>query len=235
MIPSFKYRSNEPELMDLPGADPVELNKTLNYIRFVNRVLGGDGLLIHGLNQFIRNQPEKKHWHILDIGCGRGDQLEVLNKWAQRQNAKITLAGLDNNPENIRLARQNAQLSDVSWYCSDAMSQEFDYSQFDLVCCTLFLHHLSDSEAVQLLRVLNKTKTQVLINDLHRSPLAWILFKCFAYLTNAPSMAKHDGALSVRKGFKKSELERMINKSGFKKLVLKWKWAFRYQVLLGHE
>lgn len=221
--------------MDLPDVDPLELSKTLDYLSFVNSVLGGDHLLLKGLTEIMQRSPEKRLWRILDIGCGRGDQLQIIQKWAQKQPGVIVISGLDNNPENIRLARKNSTLQNVTFYCSDALSEDFGYEQFDIVCCTLFLHHLSDFEAEQLLRLLNKSKTKVLINDLHRSPVAWFLFKCFALITAAPRIARHDGAMSVRNAFKKQDLVDLSKKSGFKNLSVNWKWAFRYQVLLDHD
>lgn len=231
----LKYRSCQPELMDDPEADRVQLRNTLRYIDFSNRWLGGYEVLLSGLEKVIRENPEKKVWRILDVGCGGGDQLLALSQWAEKQSVNVQLSGLDNNPEVISAARLNSALDGFNLICADAMDSEFNYADYDLVCCTLFLHHLDDEKISRLFRLWNKSGIFVLINDLHRSRAAWILFNLFALITAAPSMARHDGALSVKKSFKRDELQNFAFEAGFKKADIQWKWAFRYQVLLGHD
>lgn len=221
--------------MDHPEADREQLRATLRYIDFSNRWLGGYDLLFSGLEKLIRDNPDKKVWRILDVGCGAGDQLLAMAKWAEKQSVIVHLSGLDNNPEVINAARSNPALDGFNLICADALDSEFHYADYDLVCCTLFLHHLDDEKISRLFRLWNKSGIFVLINDLHRSRAAWILFNLFALITAAPSMARHDGALSVKKSFKRNELQNFAIETGFKKAVIEWKWAFRYQVLLGHD
>jgi hypothetical protein len=45
-------------------------------------------------------------------------------------------------------------------------------------------------------------------------------------------MVKHDGPLSVLRGFKKSELIGVLQKAGIESYSLKWKWAFRWQLII---
>lgn len=231
----LKYRANTPELMDDPKADTEMLSRTLDYISFVNRTLGGNKVLFSGLNAFIKKQPVKETWRILDLGCGRGDQLQQIKIWAQKLNLNVELTGLDNNSEAIKIAKSTVKNDHIRFVLGDALSPEFDYSKFDIVVCTLFLHHLSDSEIDSLFKLWNKRETNVLINDLQRSRLALILFKIFSVLTKAPAMAAHDGSLSIRKGFRYNELKVFASTSGFTNFRLLWKWAFRYQLLLIND
>jgi len=231
----LKYRANTPELMDQPGADPEILARVFDYLNFVNHKLGGYKVLFSGLDALIKTHPDKRTWRILDLGCGRGDQLRALAFWGGRHNLNIQLTGLDNNPEAIKIAESVLGNENIRFVVDDALSPDFDYSKFDIVVCTLFLHHLNDTEISSLFAQWNKSGTCVLINDLQRSRIALILFKIFSVLTKAPAMAAHDGLLSIRKGFKYNELNIAATNSGFKNIRLLWKWAFRYQLLLIND
>lgn len=230
----LKYRANTPELMDAPGADPEMLGRTFQYLNFVNHTLGGYKILFSGLNALVKLQPNKHTWRILDLGCGRGDQLRQMILWAKQNNLNVQLTGLDNNPEAIRIAKDSLENDNIVFVVEDALSPAFDYSKYDIVVCTLFLHHLKDSEIGSLFTQWNKCGTNVLVNDLQRSRLALMLFKIFSTISKAPSMAAHDGLLSIRKGFNFNELKLAATNSGFNNFRLLWKWAFRYQLLLIH-
>lgn len=222
-------------MIDDPEADHQKLWASLRYVDFSNRWLGGYDVLLSGLEKVIRENPEKQVWRILDVGCGAGDQLLAMSQWAEKQSVFVQLSGLDYNPEVISAARSNSELAGFNLICADAMDSNFNYGDYDLVCCTLFLHHLDDEKIRRLFQLWNNSGIFVLINDLHRSRAAWILFNLFALITAAPAMARHDGALSVKKSFKRNELQNFAFKAGFKKADIQWKWAFRYQVLLGHD
>jgi len=231
----LKYRAHAHELMDDPHADAEMLSRTFSYIDFVNRALGGYSVLFDGLEIILKYRPEKITWRILDLGCGRGDQLQQLIIWAEKHNYQVQLFGLDNNAEAIRIAKAKLQNKNIRFILADALSAEIDYAQFDIVIGTLFLHHLSDGQIANLLTKCNKSGAHVLINDLHRNRFALFLFRIFSYITFAPTMAGHDGLVSIRKGFRSAELRSFALKSGYKNFSLQWKWAFRHQLLLFNE
>ncbi len=235
MKTDFKYRSLHKELIDDPLADPEALHSALRYIHFVNRVLGGYSALISGLNQLIQTDPSKKEWHILDLGCGAGQELLVMQKWSTTVSQDIRFTGLDISQSAIDSANADFRLNEVSFICADALDPAFDYSRFDIVTGTLFFHHLTTESIIDLVRKWNIQRVSVLMNDLHRSPVAWILFNIFARFTAAPYMARHDGSISVQRAFIKNELKTVAMESGFNHYSVQWKWAFRYLLLLWHE
>ncbi|MBC8328948.1 MAG: class I SAM-dependent methyltransferase [Planctomycetes bacterium] len=67
---------------------------------------------------------------LLELGCGYG---RVVNRLAV---AGLAAAGVDNAPENIRLARELAPPAmDRRYFLMDALHLGFPDSSFDLVCC----------------------------------------------------------------------------------------------------
>ncbi len=231
----FRIRSAQKELMDDPLADSTAVRDALRYVHFVNRYLGGYQALCSGLSQLVRHNPQKKHWNILDLGCGSGQELQVMMRWADKNNISATFTGLDINPEVVDLAKSNRDLQNLSFVCADALDPFFDYQPYDIVTGTLFFHHLTCEQIKRLFQKCNEQGVAVLVNDLHRSPVAWILFNIFARVTAAPNMALHDGALSIQRAFSKSELTHFATEGGYRHFSVQWKWAFRYLLLLWHE
>jgi hypothetical protein len=96
---------------------------------------------------------------------------------------------------------------------------------------TLFLHHFKENELVNLLsQIRQKTSLGIVVNDLHRHPIAYYLFKLLS-LVIKNEMVKQDGLTSILRGFKKEELEEISEKIKVKSQI-QWKWAFRYQWII---
>ncbi len=235
MMPSFAQRATLPEKMDAPDADPAEVARTVKYIDFTHRALGGYRVIQNGLLSLLQGFPKGSRVRILDVGCGAGYQLKYLLSNKNLKNWQCEFTGMDLSADSIAEAQSLLPDSGVKFVCRNALDADFDYASYDIVICSLFLHHLSDEQISQLLRLWNKSNVHVLINDLHRSPMAWILFRMFALLTAAPAMARYDGALSVRKGFSRKELLDFCRDAGYSRIHLKWRWAFRYELMPKHE
>lgn len=232
---NFKKRSAEKEWMDEPGIGRERIQETLRYLHLVNELLGGNRNLTRGLDFFIKKFPQKQQWHILDLGCADGKSLEIMTEWAKRAGHSISLSGLDINPSSINMAQENPQLQHVNFIVADIFDPTLDFSDVDIVTGNLFFHHLSDKQIINLMQKVNNAGCHLLINDLQRSRLAWVLFLIFTYLTSAPKMAKNDGEVSIRRSFRKRELEELAVASGFRQFKVKWNWAFRYLVTLFNE
>jgi hypothetical protein len=114
----------------------------------------------------------------------------------------------------------------------DILSDKFSGIPFDIVITTLFLHHFTDQQIEELLiPIVNKVKIGVVVNDLHRSSIAYYLFKGLSLFLKNP-MVKKDGAISVLRGFKKIELISISKKLKDSVSTIHWKWAFRYQWII---
>ena len=111
-------------------------------------------------------------------------------------------------------------------------SDAFDQLEYDIVLCTLFLHHFKDSDLLSLLESLKqKAKLGIVINDLHRHWLAYVLFAFISRILLNP-MAREDGLTSILRGFKKKDLVRYASMLRLKSYHIRWRWAFRYQWII---
>jgi heme/copper-type cytochrome/quinol oxidase subunit 2 len=108
--------------------------------------------------------------------------------------------------------------------------------RYDIVLCTLTLHHFKDNEIKKLLTVFNANATVgIVINDLQRSALSYRLFQVVCFVFRLNDMSREDGLTSILRGFKKQELKQFSEKLELKNYTIQWKWAFRYQWIIKKD
>lgn len=232
-----KYRTSEPEIMDDFALEGETLRDALDKIAKINQLLGGNKLTLQGVQSLLTKANSDKELTIVDIGCGNGDMLRTLAKYAEKHKLKFKLIGIDANPFTINHAKElSQQYSSISYLCEDIFEDNFNSLHYDIVLCTLTLHHFKDDEIIQLMSVFYKnTNIGIVINDLQRSSIAYRLFQALCLVFSLNKMSKEDGLVSILRGFKKKELEDFSKKLGFKKYTIQWKWAFRYQWIIKKQ
>ncbi len=227
-----KYRSNRSEIMDDFTLNGEMLLNTSDQIANINRILGGNKTTINGLKRILNDLPKDKTYTIIDLGCGNGDLLRVIAEFGKKMAFKFNLIGIDANVHILSHAKELSQYyREISYIHQDVLASDYKPLHCDIVLATLFLHHLSEENCLQLLsKQLEKTKLGIVINDLHRHPLAYYLFKFVCLGINNP-MVRNDGLISILRGFKKEDLQQMSNKLNVKSSIT-WRWAFRYQWII---
>jgi len=227
-------RSNAPEVMDDFSMEGEILKEALDKIASINKLLGGNKITVEGVKELIKNEPTHKIITILDVGCGNGDMLRTLAKFADKHNLKFNLIGLDANQFTINHAQSlSLDYPNISYCCEDIFKDELKDGTLDIVLCTLTLHHFKDPDILTILGKLhNKARLGIVINDLHRSKLAYYLFKGICYIFGLNEMSRKDGLVSILRGFKKKDLLLYSRKLNLKKFSIRWKWAFRYQWII---
>ena len=115
----------------------------------------------------------------------------------------------------------------------DIFSEDFAAMSYDIVLCTLTLHHFTNEEILNIMTIFNNNASMgIVVNDLHRSKLSYKLFEMICMLFNLSKMSREDGLVSILRGFKKNELEDFSKKLNLKNYTINWKWAFRYQWII---
>ena len=144
------------------------------------------------------------------------------------------MIGIDANAFTINHAQNlSKNYSNISYECLDIFSSSFVEIKCDIVLCTLTLHHFKDQEIERLLAVFyEQARLGVVINDLHRSAVAYRLFQALCFVFQLNAMSREDGLTSILRGFKKEDLEEFSKKLNFKNDTIRWKWAFRYQWII---
>ena len=233
MFVNTSYRSIEEEIMDDLSMEGEMLRQTLDKLAQINQRLGGNQATISGLHTLLKTESNDAVISIVDLGCGSGDMLRAVADFGRKNNFIFKLTGIDANEYTINYARKlSANYPEISYIKMDILSDEFSDIAFDIAITTLFLHHFTNQQIEELLTpVVHKARIGVVINDLHRSSLAYYLFKVISLFIKNP-MVKKDGAISVLRGFKKNELIFISKKLKDSVSTIHWKWAFRYQWII---
>jgi 2-polyprenyl-3-methyl-5-hydroxy-6-metoxy-1,4-benzoquinol methylase len=231
---STKYRSTADELMDDFTMEGDILRDALDKIAKINQLLGGNSLTLRGVDLLLQNVPVEQKVTIVDVGCGNGDMLRAIAEYMKRSSRKVTLIGIDANDYTIRHAKAlSMSYPNISYRCEDIFDEAFDQLNYDIVLCTLTLHHFKDDEITKLMRSFyDNASTGIVINDLQRSAVAYYLFKMVCFIFGLNKMSRDDGLVSILRGFKRGDLEEYSRKCKFKNYSISWKWAFRYQWII---
>ncbi|MEA5425809.1 methyltransferase domain-containing protein [Arcicella lustrica] len=237
-MPDLSFRSTEKELIDDLDLDNDALRQNLEELAIINQYLGGNQVTISGLETVLKaSKPTQSTYKIADLGCGGGDMLMVIAKWARKKQLKTTLIGFDANDFMIEFAqKRTAQFPEITYLHQNIFAREFQEHSFDIVTMTLFCHHFDDESLVKLLQQLKQqSRVAIVINDIHRH---WFAYHSIAWITKLflkSYLVKNDAKLSVWRAFRKSDLENIIQQAGFTRFSIKWKWAFRWEVVLFCE
>ncbi|WP_281225064.1 methyltransferase domain-containing protein [Flavobacterium aquiphilum] len=231
MLVNTRHRTDDPEIMDNFDLKGDVLIQTLDKIARINQLLGGNRLTIRGVEKMLEKERSSKLITIVDVGCGNGDMLRRLADLGIRNNWNLKLIGVDANAFTINYAAGlSEKYSNISYRCEDIFDESFNEVKYDIVLCTLTLHHFKNEEIFKLLALFNRnSRLGFVVNDLHRNVVAYRLFQMLCFVFRMNGMAKKDGLVSILRGFKKEELIAFSKKLSFKKYSVQWKWAFRYQ------
>lgn len=232
-MPDFSRRSQADEMMDDFSIADGRLTRALSDLRWVNRWFGGHRAADSVLRPLLR---EHHPLRVIDLGAGGADYPEHLVRWAARHGHHVEVVAVDANPQTVSYAqsaldhRLPAALRDrVEVVCADAFELPYDESAFDVAVAALFLHHFHGEDAVALLREMDRVARRgLIVNDLHRHPMAYYGVHALGAVTGASEMFRHDGPLSVLRGFTRPELERLAAAADLRGATVQWHWAFRW-------
>jgi hypothetical protein len=212
----------------------TEMETLLTDLKRVNKLLGGNSITTNGIETLLQQHPKDKNVRIIDVGCGDGELLRQCALWARKNGYQFELIGIDANPHILKEAALRSEgFHEIEYCVLDIFSKEIQTLDVDICLCTLFLHHFKNINIVEILNtLLSQSRIGVVVNDLQRSRLAFQLFKPFSTIFIRTKIAKHDGLVSVARGFQKKELEELAENIPAIKHQINWKWAFRYQWLL---
>ena len=228
-------RSSATEMMDDFTLEGDIFRDTLDKLETINRLLGGNSVTIKGLKKLLKTQSKSKVIKILDLGCGNGDILRDVAKFGRKNNYSFKLIGIDANLAATEYAKElSKEYSELSFKTMDILSEDFKKQSYDVVLCTLFLHHFKNEELISFLKTTtDKATIGVVVNDLHRHKLAYYLFKLIGFFIKN-KMVRQDGLTSVLRAFKREDLEN-IAKEIKVHFSIQWKWAFRYLWILKKD
>ncbi|MNF52340.1 hypothetical protein D3C84_336840 [compost metagenome] len=237
MVLNTKYRTEKPEIMDDFTMEGEVLRDALDKIAKINQLLGGNKLTLRGIANLLASIPKSRIITIVDVGCGNGDMLRTIADYGLKNDFEFKLIGIDANAFTVNHARKSSKnYPNIIYKCEDLFDKPFAELKYDIVLCTLTLHHFKEDEIMRLMGVFDANSSiGIVINDLQRSAVAYRLFQLLCFVFRLNDMSREDGLTSILRGFKKEELIRFSEKLNFKKYTIQWKWAFRYEWIIKKD
>lgn len=225
-------RSSEPERMDDFTKGGAELTEALVHLRRLNRIFGASGPALYGVRRLWESMGRPRRLTLLDVGAGSGDINLSLLRWARKHRVEINVILADVTDEahaeserifsgEPRVTFMRSDLFDLPSRCAD------------IVTASQFAHHFGSEllpKAIE--RMLDVSRAGIVINDIHRHWIAWCAVWLVTRLVSANRYIRHDGPLSVAKGFRRGDFRDAAGELGMKNMTVSWRPLFRYSVII---
>jgi 2-polyprenyl-3-methyl-5-hydroxy-6-metoxy-1,4-benzoquinol methylase len=226
----LRHRCLQPEVMDQPDLDHDEHLRALRGLERINWWTDSAGILWGPIRRLARGAGPPLR--VLDLATGAGDVPLRLWKRAVRRGLALEVAGCDLSPRAIDYARGSAQHqgAPVSFFPLDALTAPLP-TDFDVLCCSFFLHHLSEDQAIDLLRrMAAAARRLVLIHDLVRGLPGFLLAVVGTRLLSRSRVVHNDGRKSVEGAFTPAEVRDLALRAGLGGVRVTEQFPFRLLV-----
>jgi SAM-dependent methyltransferase len=225
----LRRRSCRPELIDQPDLDEARHQGALRGLERINLLSGSAGILWRPIRKLAR-QLGTPALRVLDIATGAGDVPIRLWRKARGADLRLELEGCDKSPRAVAYARARAERAgaEVQFFVWDALADP-PPGRYDVVCSSLFLHHLGDDRAAGLLRRMGALADWlVLVNDLCRGPLGYALAWVGTRLLTRSAVVHADGPQSVAAAFRPAEALALAERAGLAGATVARRWPCRF-------
>jgi SAM-dependent methyltransferase len=211
--PDFHARAELREYLDEPCSREV-LRVYLRDLEKINRLLMGYRPVLAWLDGFAA-KPDGSVLHILDVGCGYGDGLRRIEKWARMRGIAVKLTGLDVSSDVVAIAKEaSPAASTIEWVCADLFAY-VPRNPIHIVVSSLLTHHFADGDVVRFLKWMEEhAERGWFVNDLSRAAVPYYLFRIFSRVMGMHPYVQHDGSVSIARAFVVEDWARMCAAAG---------------------
>jgi ubiquinone/menaquinone biosynthesis C-methylase UbiE len=210
-----------PELLDSDAGTPAEIAASLVDLRRINAWFGGIGTLAELLRRVAR-RTDRRELSVLDVASGAGDVTLAAQQELAGDGLKISITNMDRAATHLR--------NGGSSIAGDARALPFRDGAFDVVCSTLFVHHLEPPEVTVFAREgLRVSRAAFVVNDLIRHPVHVALV--YAGLPLFSRLTRHDAPASVLRAYTMAEMRDAIAKAGASSVDVSQHYLFRMGVI----
>ena len=228
MFDRFKRRSYELEHIDTGNYTEAEYEGCIGELQIVNRWMGDAHTLKATLLTEVAAE-RLKEFSVLDVGAGSGELLRVTAAWARETGRTLHAVGLELNERSASaILEESREFPEITSVRGDALRLPFADAEFDYVICSLFTHHFVEEQVVQILREMSRVaRRRIIVIDLHRHPMAYLLYTTLGKLILKNRLLRHDGALSILRSFKKDELFELAKPAGLRHVWVSRHFPYR--------
>lgn len=241
---NFSVRQLQPELMDDPSLDDRAHRQALAGLRRINWWSRTDAAVSRAIRTLLPTGSEANQSNcqpigtperpltILDIASGGGDLVIRLAKRFAQEGIVARIQGCDISPTAIEYATAQAaqaKLDNIRFSACNALEEPFPHPSYDVVMCSLFLHHLTREQGVLLLSRMKQAAGQLLlVDDLRRTAFGYWLAWIGCRILSRSSIVHYDGPVSVAGAFSSNEALAMAHEAGLAEAKLTHHWPQRF-------
>lgn len=224
-------RSAEPEWMDGADVSDADMAACLRDLAQVNTLTLARRPTLGFLARALARWRGARPLAILDVGAGEGDMLRAIRRWGARRGVALRLVGCDLNPRCVAAARAATPVAmGIAFVHGDA-AEIAAADPPDLILSSLVAHHMSDAELARFLAwQYGAARLGWFVNDLRRH---WFAYHGFALLSRVAGwhrFVRHDGPVSVARGFVRADWERLLGQAGVTGASVEGWFPFRWGV-----
>ena len=200
--------------MDRPQPVTAALASDLRNLRQLNRHFGSYALTTHFLRRWIQPGAQLR---VLDLATGSGDIPRLVIDYARKVGAILRVEAIDQQSSTLEIARDlSADYPEIDFKQGDVCFFGKD-GQYDIVLCSLALHHFDEAAAVRLLkRCRHLSRRFVLVSDLRRGFHATVGIYLLTELIYRESMTRTDARLSAERSFSFREFGSLAERAGWR-------------------
>lgn len=210
------------EILDDPAVDPRVRNRSHADIVSSNRWLGGRRAAMRAFRDVAGSLGRQAT--LLDVGTGLGDLPAEATAVGRDAGVTLTTIGVDRAPSVLYAARARG----AHVVCADALALPFREGSVDVALCSQLLHHFDAADAEAVAREVTRVARRfVIVSDLRRSRLAALGFWLVSVALRFHRVTRHDGVISVLRGFTAAELEALVERAAGVTPVIARRWAYR--------
>ncbi|MDE2240248.1 MAG: methyltransferase domain-containing protein [Rhodospirillales bacterium] len=215
--------------MDAPDLNEAVYQRCLADLAALNQLTLTHRATLRWLYRATRDLPRGSRISVLDVAYGQGDLLRRIAKWAEKRGLTAELSGIDLNPRSAIAARAVTPSASIAYHTGDVFGF-YPLPKPDYIVTSQFTHHLDDAKIIQLLGWLEANARRGWhIVDLHRHGFAYQSFPWLARLMRWDPIVRHDGQISIARGFTQPEWAHLLRQAGVKAQI-GWHLPFRHAV-----
>lgn len=230
----LRRRSTASEWMDIEPLGFEELRLCLAQLAQINLLSLGYRPTLRWLATLVRRRGSGRPLSLLDVGCGSGDMLRRLRRWADAHGVAVDLHGVDINPVTRQVALSATPAGSAITYHTADIFELPSEQRYDVIISSLFAHHLDDTALARFLRWMQShAAVGWFVNDLHRSALAYAGVTQFLRVMGYHRVVRHDGPVSVERALTLADWRRVLADAGLAADAVTIRRAFPFRIGVG--
>jgi 2-polyprenyl-3-methyl-5-hydroxy-6-metoxy-1,4-benzoquinol methylase len=210
-------RASGTEILDADDVPAAVRHASMRDVTRSNTLLGGRRAAMRALAEVAVGAAAGT---LLDVGTGLGDIAG-----AARRDGFVVI-GVDTRPDLLRAARAAGRVTHA--VCASALALPFRDASVDVALASQVLHHFDGQALVRFVQEMHRVaRRAVVVSDLRRARAAAAGFWLASWPLRFHAVTRHDGVVSVRKGFTASEFSDLVRRATGARARVKRRLGFR--------